>query len=307
MPVEHLNLCRRSSIFAATVCALATAYAGAALAAPADTAQLAQASPAPAPSAAASPTEAENPYDGRWHTTLTPYIWLPNINGTLRFNLPRNSAGVKYIDVKAGPNDYLAHLNFASQFGVVVRKGEWAALADVIFLSLSTTTGSVVSITGPGGRIVVPLNVSTSSKITGSILDFDGMRTLAHGKAGDINLLAGVRSLGNTFSTSWQFSADNGLISRSGSVSESANITDGVIGLQGRVNLGTPRWSVPYYLDYGWGDGNTTSQQWLGIANTARHGQTLSLIIRNLAYHPSDSRIENIRFTGPAVAYTFKI
>src|SRR4051812_35175711 len=32
---------------------------------------------------AASPAD-----DGEWHFTLTPYLWLPNVNSTLKYNLP---------------------------------------------------------------------------------------------------------------------------------------------------------------------------------------------------------------------------
>ena len=45
-----------------------------------------------------------------WTFSVTPYIWLPNVNGTLKYN-PPPSGGAPEVDT--GPNNYLENLSFA--------------------------------------------------------------------------------------------------------------------------------------------------------------------------------------------------
>ena len=48
----------------------------------------------------------------KWTVSVTPYLWLPNINGNINYNVP-NGGGTGQIGVSVGPNSYLAKLNFA--------------------------------------------------------------------------------------------------------------------------------------------------------------------------------------------------
>lgn len=38
---------------------------------------------------------AVDPYDGNWHFSLTPYVWLPNINGSIDTTIPGRRAPEK--------------------------------------------------------------------------------------------------------------------------------------------------------------------------------------------------------------------
>ena len=51
----------------------------------------------------------KKPDDG-WHFTITPYVWLPNIKGSMKLDQPPGFADGK-LDV--GPGDYLENLIFA--------------------------------------------------------------------------------------------------------------------------------------------------------------------------------------------------
>ena len=81
---------------------------------------------------AATGTADGNPFDGNWHFTLTPYVWLPNVNGTADVRLPgvfdRLSGAVEELrlDAEVGPNDYLEHLQFALMLTGEARKGRWS-------------------------------------------------------------------------------------------------------------------------------------------------------------------------------------
>ncbi len=289
------------------VSAIALASTGFATA-QADEQTVAQASPSPAPmTASPAPENPNNPFDGKVHTTLVPYVWLPNINGTLRFTLP-NSDPIKYVDIKAGPNDYLSNLHFATQLIAEVRKGEWSAYGDLMYLNISSSTGSVVDVSGRNGQFVVPITLNATAQITSTLWELEGSRTLMHGTSGFLDVNAGARGIYATNRANWNLSLANDLLSASGSVSQNATIVDAILGLHGRLNLGSSRWSVPYYFDYGWGDNNTTAQQWLGVGYSAKHGQTLNLVYRNIAYYMSgNGPFQTFRMGGPAIGYGFRI
>ena len=43
--------------------------------------------------------------DEGWTFSLTPYLWLPNVNGTLKYAVPPGGGARPEVDT--GPNDYL--------------------------------------------------------------------------------------------------------------------------------------------------------------------------------------------------------
>ena len=101
-----------------------------------------------------------NPLDGNWHFTLTPYLWLPNFNGTADVRLPgafdRLSGAVEELrlDAEVGPNDYLENLQFALMLTGEARKGRWSALTDFIYVDFGDQKTHARSLSGPRGRVV---------------------------------------------------------------------------------------------------------------------------------------------------------
>ena len=76
----------------------------------------------------------EDPFDGKWHFTLTPYLWLPAFNGTLTYQNPAGSGGS--LSATAEPSNYLQSLNFAAMLGGEARKGDALIFTDYIYLHL---------------------------------------------------------------------------------------------------------------------------------------------------------------------------
>jgi hypothetical protein len=82
---------------------------------------------------------------------------------------------------------------------------------------------------------------------------------------------------------------------------------DGIIGVRGRVPLGSSNWSVPYYLDIGAGSSSPTCQVMLGIAWSFNRWGSVTLAYRDLYYDQgNDKLLQNIRFNGPALGATFR-
>ena len=101
---------------------------------------------------AMAPASAEvNMFDGEWHFSITPYAWLPNVNGSTSFEGPIGVARNMSADIDS--NTLLSHLKFAAMISGEVRKGEWSAFTDYIYLSLDGQRSTVKEINGPFGRL----------------------------------------------------------------------------------------------------------------------------------------------------------
>jgi hypothetical protein len=278
------------------------------------------AAPSPTPVAAppaASPartTVIDAEYDGQTHFTFTPYLWVPTVNGTFQFNAPRLphvgvGGGTAIVNTQVGPNSYLSKLNFAIMGAFDLRKGDVAGFGDFINLNLSSGVTRVTSVSGPLGRLQIPVDLGSSGRISSTIWELGAALTLAHGHDASLEFLSGWRQATVNATLDWNLSVGkNALIRRSGSDFRSDSLGDVIFGLRGKVALGDSGWFVPYYADYGVGATNNSSEQYIGVARAFRTGSVL-LLFRNLSYTlPANiSFIQRIRFGGPLIGYTFKL
>jgi hypothetical protein len=130
---------------------------------------------------------------------------------------------------------------------------------------------------------------------------------VARSRAVSVDLIGGLRYGGLRASTDWNLSGPLGLLAASGSVAETANLWDGIVGAKGEVRLSDDgRWFVPFEVDVGGGKGNWT---WNAIAGVGYHfgwGDLLAAY-RNLEFDTTDGQpIKNLRMSGPALAVTFR-
>ena len=79
---------------------------------------------------------AEEKPDDRWRFTITPYIWLPSISGSMKLD-PPPGFGSGSVDI--GPSSYLENLKFVGMLDLQAQKGRWSFLADIIYLDFSNT------------------------------------------------------------------------------------------------------------------------------------------------------------------------
>ena len=68
--------------------------------------------------------------DGRWHTSLTPYVWLAGINGRVGF-----ADGIANIDLGVG--DVLDKVDISVRALLETRRGLWLARLDATFVAMS--------------------------------------------------------------------------------------------------------------------------------------------------------------------------
>src|SRR5262245_53531674 len=87
----------------------------------------------------AAPTTADAQERRDHRATITPYIWLPNIDGNMSFQIPNGSRP----KVRVGPNDYLENLDMALMIAGDYRGSNWSIFGDVIYLDFSNENSSV--------------------------------------------------------------------------------------------------------------------------------------------------------------------
>jgi hypothetical protein len=259
-----------------------------------------------ASSAAAQDSEDE------WKYSLTPYFWLPTIDGTLKYNLPPGSGGSPNISV--GPTDWLDLLNWGALVSGNATKGRFSIFSDVVYLSLtSKNDGRVLSVDDAGTRIPIDASVVLNTRT-----DLDGLTwTLAGGYAvkqtesAKVDVFAGVRFFGVDTTASWDLTADITLPSggvtlpAQGSIASNKDLWDGIVGIHGHSRLANDKWSVPYYFDIGTGSSELTWNAMFGLAYEFDWGD-LMLMYRHLEYdQDAASLLQDFSFSGPAFGARF--
>jgi hypothetical protein len=248
------------------------------------------------------PAYAEGPPAAdRWTFGIQPYLWLPSLSGDLTYSAPGGSPSV---DVSS--DTLLDELNFAFMFNAEARKGRWAIVMDFITLDVGGDKSNVESVDFSG----VPVTVSGSASVDleGVAWALAGSYTVARSATSSLDVLLGLRYFTIDITTDYNLSADipGQTFARTGSIKQSEDLWDGIIGVRGRIGLGSGKWGIPYYLDVGTGSSTFTWQGAVGI------GYQWSWIDLNLVYRylyydmESGKLLQNFSFYGPALGVNFR-
>lgn len=259
--------------------------------------------------AAAALPSTSNAQD-RWTFTLTPYVWLPNVNGTLKYSPPPGGNGAP--EVTVGPNDYLQNLQAVLMLAGEARKGKWSIVSDFIYLDFGSEQSNVRAVNFGGSTVGTSLNANTKSSLDGLQWMLAGGYTAMQTSSVTLDVLAGFRYLGIEAGSQWQLTGTvtgpggAQTFPASGDISKRADLWDAIIGVRGKVRLGEGRWFAPYHFDVGTGSSSITWQGLLGIAYAFEWGD-LSLGYRHLYYDQSgDKFVQNFRFSGPSLGASFR-
>lgn len=255
--------------------------------------------------------------DSDWQFSLTPYLWLPSIQGTLNYELPPGDGGNPAFDI--GPTDWLDLLNVGALVSASARKGRFSITTDAVYLSMTRNSdGRIVSIedtiSGPGG-IEIPVGASLTA---GSRTDFEGLQWGIFGgfefyRSGSshADVFAGARYFGVDVTTAWNLTAaittpgGTEVFPASGSIGANVDLWDAIAGVRGEFGLGESRWSMPYSVDIGTGDSDLTWNAVLGLAYRYGWGD-LGFFYRHLYYDMgSDGLLQGFSFGGPAFGARF--
>lgn len=224
-----------------------------------------------------------------WNFTLTPYVWVPGIDGS--FKIPP-AAEIPDPVLPVSKSNVINALNFVAMISFEARKDRWSIYADVFYVSLSFER------TAPTDFVIkAKLDDKTAvAELAGAYQVWRSASNASH-----FDILGGVRYAG--------IHNDVTLIleSREFDFSSHANLPDAIIGVKGEARFGDEeRWFIPYYADVGGGSSNHTSLTSVGIGYTYGWGD-LALNYRYLEYQPGNggSTFNTFKLYGPMLAASF--
>src|SRR5215469_689310 len=241
-----------------------------------------------------------DPQQTPWEFSLTPYLWLPRVDASMRYETPGSDGSTVSLA------NLLQHLNGALFLSGEARKGRWGLAADLVFCDFQKEGSNVSNVGGPGGENEVPVNTATTTSLTGYMVSVTGNYSLLRSPDLNLDLLGGFRytHIGTTLDWSFAASVDS-LPSRTGSVEQGVDLWDGVVGVRGRGEFGGGKWFVPYYLDAGAGTSKFTWQGMLGVGYSFGWGDLL-LVYRYLSFEQGDEHpVQRFYLSGPALGATF--
>lgn len=208
-----------------------------------------------------------------WSFNLGAYLWLPTMNGTLNYALPKGIAGTADVSVDAG--DYFSKLNFAALMAAEIRYENFSLITDLVHMDIGADSSRLrsVDVRGlPSNPLSTSTNSNADTNLKALIITMAGGYTAASGSWGHMDMVGGFRFFGAELRTDYALSADitgpggHGVaLARNGRLSGSQDIWNGIIGIRGRLRLGEGGFFLPYYLDLGTGDSSLTSLMFGGI------------------------------------------
>jgi hypothetical protein len=245
------------------------------------------------------------PEDGKWHASVTPYVFVPQINGT--FQIPVSGLGNKHapvtLNLNEPPSSYVPHINALSMTTAEVRKSTAVASFDYIWLNISTQKAGVLDVSSPKG--VFAISGNAGFRVTANIWTTGVGDTIAHSDTATVETLIGVRQLNLNTALNWNSSVPLPVLPQSGTVAKSGTVTDIVGEVRGKVRLGS-RFFFPYYFDGGYGNGSSTVQAAAGLAYDERWGNIL-LVYRALIYNANPLSLnQRLTFNGLTLGTTFR-
>lgn len=241
-------------------------------------------------------------FDGQWHYSLTPYVWIVSLHGTAYLPLPPPLEG-RTVDADITSGQIFSNLKFGAMLGGEARKGDWSIATDLLYARIGASKSTVNQLTGPGGAIVVPTSSYINASVDLAILGLVGGYNLMHNSYGTLDVIAGVRYAETK--TSASLTVRVGPLGAAPSPSNSKDLTDGIVGIMGEFELSDSRaWYLPYEFDIGGKSGNVTDNALAGVGYRMSWGNVL-VGYRYLKFRFSDNNVQDLRFNGPAIGATF--
>jgi len=247
--------------------------------------------------------------DSGWTFRLTPYLWLPALEGNADVNrsglvLP-NGTTVGPISLKAStsPNSYLSNLNMAVMLMGEARKERWSIYSDVLYTSFGNTETKVRNVAGPAGFLSSQIDRKAKTDLSATVWTLTGGYQVIDREDFSLDLMAGGRylTLDSDLKLSVQGPADR--LSHQNKLSLDQDVWDGIVGLRGQILFPGTAWFAPFYADIGTGDSDSTWQAMLGIGYRLDWGD-ITLAYRALSYDFSNHDAD-MTLHGPGLGVSF--
>lgn len=267
---------------------------------------------------ATTPSHAEEAGDS-WRFNLTPYLWLPTIDGSVKYSVPPGSGGSPEFSV--GPTDWLDLINAGLLISASAQKGRVSLFTDIVYLSMeSKNDGRLLSVDDtisiPGTRIPVPVsanvNLNTQTDLDGFTATIAAGYQFSSTEQTQASVFVGARYFGIDLVSNWNLTADitvpgtGVVLPAQGQIGNDVGLWDGIVGIRGESRLGDGNWSIQYHLDAGAGDSDLTWNAVAGFSYKYEWGDVV-LAYRHLEYdQASDSLLQDFSFSGPGIGARFR-
>lgn len=229
---------------------------------------------------------------GDWQYSAALYLWAAGIDG--------ETAGGAEVDV--GFDTLIDNLNMAFMGALEARRARWALGADLIYLNVGANDGGTVPARVASGASA-NLDIGASVETKGWVVSLFGAYNLLENERVRLDALLGARYLDLELDFDLGLSAGRYRVARA--ITASQITWDGVVGVKGRVILDGP-WSLPYYLDVGTGESDLTWQAAAGVGYAFGQAE-VSLLYRHAAWDfDSGDALDDIAFSGPLLAATWR-
>jgi hypothetical protein len=230
---------------------------------------------------------------------VSPYVWLPTIDGNLNFRLP---SGVQP-EVGVEPGDYLENLDMGLAIAGEYRGDAWSIFTDLMYLDLSSESASVRTVSGPG-QSQIPIDAGSQINFKAAFWTLGGGYELIDNEGYTLELFAGFRYLGVDSQLNWSLQGPLNQFPQTGSVDAEDDVWDGLVGIRGEARAGD--WFFPYYVDVGAGSSDLTLQASAGVGYRFG-GWDIYGAYRHLRYEQGDENLLNdVTLSGPAIGANFR-
>jgi hypothetical protein len=244
---------------------------------------------------------AEEKLDDRWHFTITPYIWLPSISGSMELDPP---PGFRSGKVDTGPGNYLENLDFVGMLDLQAQKGRWSLLADILYVDFSDNQTAHFPGVLPGGG---GWTTGADWDLQALVLEFAGAYSVFRNEHLNFDLLAGVRYAEIDGKANLDIAGPLPAWVRSRTFSKTESFVDPIVGFKGKFDL-SKKWYLPYYFDIGgFGvDSDLTLQAFGGIGYRFCDWFSMVLGYRYLYYDFGNSKlVKDLNLYGGSLGFSF--
>ena len=246
----------------------------------------------------------------QWKMSASLYGWLPTLGGTTQFARPGGGSCSSGPSIDVDSSKIVDSLKMVFMGTIEGRKGRYGFYSDVAYIDLGNTKTNTRDFTLGQRPLPAGLTADLSLDLKATAWTTAGTYALVAKPEYALDLLAGARMLNIRPTLGWAFNgsiAGVALPGRSGTEAIDKTNWDAVIGVKGRANFGAERkWFLPYYLDIGAGNSQSTWQTSVGLGYQFGWG-SVSANWRYLDYQfKSDSTVQSLTLNGPAVAATWQ-
>lgn len=225
--------------------------------------------------------------EDRWQIGGDIYLWMASMGAS-----PQDGGGSSI-----GFGKLVSNLKMGGMGGVNARRGPWVISGDVIYLNVGADTTDPIA--GPGGGVAED---GGGLKLKGWVVSPTVGYTVVDQPGARFEVIAGARYLYLDTQININGSADGTIPPES--ISEGGGVWDGIIGLDGRIDL-SDKFYMPLHLDVGTGG---TKVSWQALGGFAYRLGTLDLVAvyRYLYFDlDDDALLGTVKMYGPLVGARF--